>query len=278
MSLIESYIEGYKFYHTEEAQGILEWLLKESHKKWSQPFHSSRHSTVMKVRHPVLGELFIKRFDPRGLSVKTKDSIRGSRAYRAWKAGEMLEKNGFCAPSVLVVGEKKRLGLLIESVLVTVPLEATPLPEFFLPVKDYEVKRNMVRKLGREIGKMHRLGIIHGDLIPGNIFVAMESERLLICLLDNESTRKVDAISINERIKNLVQLNRAILPRITASDRIRFFDAYLEENPFLDASKDELLRKIGEITSERVMRHRKIPLKDRKEITFRAIMAWNDKG
>jgi len=51
-----------------------------------------------------------------------------------------------------------------------------------------------------------------------------------------------------------------------------------EENPFLDASKDELLRKIGEITSERVMRHRKIPLKDRKEITFRAIMAWNDKG
>lgn len=272
MSFIKSYINGYTFYHTEEAQGIIERLL-ENDEKWSNPFHSSRHSTVLKVQHPVLGDLFIKRFDPKGLLIKIKDSLRGSRAYRAWEAGEMLGKHDICAPSVVAVGEKRRLGLLIESFLVTLPLEASPLLELFLPVKDFKVKRGMVQKLGREIGRMHRLGIIHGDLIPGNVFVAKKNDKHLICLLDNESTRKVTAISTKERIKNLVQLNRVVVPRITATDRVRFFDAYLEENPSLNASRDELLRKIGEVTFERVARHRGI---ERNKTTFRTLMAWKE--
>ncbi len=79
-----------------------------------------------------------------------------------------------------------------------------------------------------------------------------------------------------ERIKNLVQLNRVIIPRITASDRVRFFDAYLEENSDLKEKRNELLRKTGEITSERVMRHRGIPVEKRNFTTFRAVMAWKE--
>lgn len=276
MTFIKSYVNRYIFYHTEEAQGIPEWIIEENSEKWSQPFHSSRHSTVLKVQHHVLGDLFIKRYDPKGLLIKIKDSLRGSRAFRAWKAGEMLERHGICAPSVIAVGEKRRLGLLTESFLVTLPLDASPLTEIFLPVGNFRVKRKMVRKLGREVGRMHGIGIIHGDLIPGNIFVKTNKGGHSICLLDNESTRKVAEVNINDRIKNLVQLNRVILPRITAADRVRFFDAYLKENPSLNTSRDELLRKIGEVTSERVMRHRGIPLEDRKKTTFRAVMAWKE--
>lgn len=276
MSFIKSYVNRYTFYHTEEAKGIPEWLIEENSEKWSRPFHSSRHSTVLKVHNPAFGDLFIKRFKPQGLLIRVKDSLRGSRAFRAWEAGKMLEKHGICAPSVIAVGEKRRLGLLTESFLVTLPLNATPLPEIFLPVGNFRVKREMVRKLGREIGRIHRIGIIHGDLIPGNIFVNMNEDKISICLLDNESTRKVAEVNINDRIKNLVQLNRVILPRITATDRVRFFDAYLKENPSLNASRDELLRKIGEVTSERVMRHRGIPLEDRKKTTFRAVMSWKE--
>ncbi len=276
MSFIKSYVNRYTFYHAKEAQGILEWLIEENSEKWSRPFHSSRHSIVLKACNPAFGDLFIKRFKPRSLLIRVKDSLRGSRAFRALEAGEMLEKHGICAPSVIAVGEKRRLGLLTESFLVTLPLNASPLTEIFLPVGNFRVKREMVRNLGREIGRMHRIGIIHGDLIPGNIFVDMNEDKLSICLLDNESTRKVTEVNINDRIKNLVQLNRVILPRITSTDRVRFFDAYMEENPSLKTSRDELLRKVGEVTSERVMRHRGIPLEDRKKITFRAVMAWKE--
>ncbi|NUN22453.1 MAG: hypothetical protein HUU09_03190, partial [Candidatus Jettenia caeni] len=125
----------------------------------------------------------------------------------------------------------------------------------------------------REIGKLHKFSIIHGDLLPVNIFIVMAEGRCLVYLLDNERTKQVSIITAKHRIKNLVQLNRMVVPGITASDRIRFFDAYLEENQSLKPDRNRMLKRIGEITVKRVMKHRKIPLEKRNGITFRALMA-----
>jgi hypothetical protein len=276
MGFIEFYLNNCRLLLSEPFHDIPEWLFEAINKREPFPFHFSRHSVVRKVCHPVHGEMFIKTFNPCNLFIKLKDSLRGSRAYRAWKAGEMLEEYGFCAPKVVAVGEKRYMGLLQESFMVTLPLKGSPLLQFFLTVDDFRKKREMVRQLGKEIGRMHKLGIIHGDLIPGNVFVAEESGKCTVCLLDNESTRRVTAVRMNERIKNLVQINRVVVPRITATDRVRFFDAYLRENPELAPIREEMLRKVGKVTSERVMRHRGIPPEERGSISFRALMAWKE--
>ncbi|TLD41816.1 MAG: hypothetical protein JETT_1906 [Candidatus Jettenia ecosi] len=274
MGFVKFYQGGYKLSIDERFQDITKWLLENIYKKESHPFHTSRHSIVWKTYYPALGELFIKTFKSEGFLFKIKDLFRGSRAYRAWKAGEMLESNGFCAPEVVAIGEKRSFGLLQESFLVTLPVKGSSLMEVFSSLTSLKAKREMVYQLGREIGKVHKFSIIHGDLLPVNIFIVMAEGRCLVYLLDNERTKQVSIITAKHRIKNLVQLNRMVVSGITASDRIRFFDAYLEENQSLKPDRNRMLKRIGEITVKRVMKHRKIPLEKRKGITFRALMAW----
>lgn len=278
MAFSELHKKGYKLFIEKDHRKIVDWFLEnqEDESKLPSPFHTSRYSLVWRIENFEGNNYFIKRFRPESVPVRLKDSLRGSRAMRAWKAGEMLETRGFSAPRIVASGEKRTLGLLTDSFLITLPIDGFSLLELLLPVKDFRVKRRIIIGVGREIGRLHREGIIHGDLIPGNVFALGDYEHIKLCLLDNERTRRVDKIPDDERIKNLVQFNRVIVPRVTASDRVRFFDAYLEENTDLKKQRKELLRKIGEITSERVMRHRGIPLEKRKFTTFRAVMAWKE--
>ena len=270
--------KGYKVFYAAAFQTITDWFLKNQHDKTKLPpsFHTSRHSIVWKVKADDDREYFVKRFRPEGFSDRLKDSIRGSRAVCAWKAGIMLERAGFKVPVVASLGEKRRLGFVIDAFLITLPIKGVSLLDLLIPVTNFKIKRDIIKQVGKEIGRLHRKAIIHGDLIPGNIFACEEKGHYSLCFLDNERTRKVSTLPMLERIKNLVQLNRVIVPRITATDRVRFFDAYLEENSDLREKKNELLRKIGEITSERVMRHRGIPVEKRKFTTFRAVMAWKE--
>jgi len=278
MVLTELHKNGYKLFIDKDHGKIVDWFLEnqENESKLPSPFHTSRHSIVWKVENFEGNAYFIKRFRPESFPVRLKDSLRGSRAILSWKAGEMLEEKDFSVPQIIALGERRSLGLLSDSFMITLPIMGESLLELLLPIRDFRVKRRIIQGIGREIGRLHREGIIHGDLIPGNIFALGKYDNIRLCLLDNERTRNVDKVPDDERIKNLVQLNRVIVPRVTAADRVRFFDAYLEENSDLKAHRKELLRKTGEITSERVMRHRGIPVEKRKFTTFRAVMAWKE--
>jgi len=278
MEYKKSIKKGYKVFYAAVFQSITDWFLKNQHDQAIMPpsFHTSRHSIVWKVKADDDREYFIKRYCPEGFYDRLKDSIRGSRAICAWKAGIMLERAGFKVPVVVSLGEKRRIGLVTDAFLITLPIKGVSLLDLLIPVTSFKIKRDIIRQVGKEIGRLHKQAIIHGDLIPGNIFACEASGRYSLCFLDNERTRKVSTLPMTERIKNLVQLNRVIVPRITAADRVRFFDAYLEENSALREKRNELLRKIGEITSERVMRHRGILVEKRKFTTFRAVMAWKE--
>ncbi|MDH3974421.1 MAG: lipopolysaccharide kinase InaA family protein [Deltaproteobacteria bacterium] len=278
MALTQLHRNGYKLFTDKDHGKIVDWFLEnqEDENKLPSPFHTSRYSIVWKIENFEGNAYFIKRFRPESFPVRLKDSLRGSRALRSLKAGEMLEKRDFSVPRIIAMGERRSLGLLSDSFMITLPIEGISLLELLLPVRDFKIKRSVIRRVGHEIGRLHREGIIHGDLIPGNIFAMGKNDNIKLCLLDNERTRKVNKLPHNERIKNLVQFNRVIVPRVTASDRVRFFDAYLEENRDLESVRKKLLRKIGEITSERVMRHRGISAEKRKFTTFRAVMAWKE--
>lgn len=89
-------------------------------------------------------------------------------------------------------------------------------------------KRKIVRSVGDLIRQFHQAGFFHGDLQMKNILVAGDQ----ILLIDFDRSYQKSVLSIQERVRNLLRLNRSAekwkrlgLP-ITRTDRWRFLLAY----------------------------------------------------
>jgi tRNA A-37 threonylcarbamoyl transferase component Bud32 len=89
-------------------------------------------------------------------------------------------------------------------------------------------KRRTIRSAGLLIRQFHQAGYFHGDLQLKNILVA--GDQLL--LIDFDRSYRKPSLSTEERMKNLLRLNRSAekwiqqgLP-LTRTDRWRFFLAY----------------------------------------------------
>jgi 3-deoxy-D-manno-octulosonic acid kinase len=94
--------------------------------------------------------------------------------------------------------------------------------------KNLSLKRKTIRSAGLLIRQFHQAGFFHGDLQLKNILIA--GDQLL--LIDFDRSYRKPALSIQERMNNLLRLNRSVekwkrlgLP-ITRTDRWRFFLAY----------------------------------------------------
>ncbi len=89
-------------------------------------------------------------------------------------------------------------------------------------------KRKMIRNSGLLLRRFHQSGFFHQDLQLKNILV--DGDRILIIDFDRSYRKRI--LSMEERIKNILRLNRSVekwkrfgLP-ITRTDRWRFFIAY----------------------------------------------------
>ena len=112
-------------------------------------------------------------------------------------------------------------------------------------------KRELIKAFGKTIGKMHALGIFHGDLRLGNILIRRIESGLQFFFLDNERTRKFSRLRGVLRLKNLVQVNM-FRKGISNTDRLRFFKAYLEENPAIARVRKSWAQKIIIKTDKRL--------------------------
>lgn len=105
-------------------------------------------------------------------------------------------------------------------------------------------KRKTIRSVGCLIQQFHRAGFFHGDLQLKNILVT--GDQLL--LIDFDRSYRKPILSIKERMKNLLRLNRSVekwrqfgLP-ITRTDRWRFFLAYAGEDKEIEEAMQRVLR------------------------------------
>jgi tRNA A-37 threonylcarbamoyl transferase component Bud32 len=205
------------------------------------------------------GELyFYKTYLSRNVFEPFKNFFRGNRALRALKGGCLLIKNGFNAPKCVVVGKKGGYIFNVTEAIKEgkdlISFVAEEFPDGMNRNKTRE-KRNLCKLLGKEIGKLHATGIIHGDLRWGNVIIVKRSEKpMQIWFLDNERTVGYSSISEKMRIVNLVQMNMIFSPMITSTDRMRFYKAYLAENPCLISQKRNLARKVLQKTIVRFAR------------------------
>ena len=220
---------------------------------------SSLFTTVVKVTDPETGDIFyFKEFHDRGPMDKLRAFFRDTRSRRAFHAGISLIKKGFLTPSPLLHGIEKHFCFPHRNFLITRAIEGERTYQYFtekFPVpasaKTVAGKRLLIRAAGHEIGRLHHEGISHGDLRVGNILIHGEGNSAKFYFIDNERTRSYKIIPMRKRLKNLVQLNMILLPQITRTDRLRFLEAYLKENPELIPDRKKMIRRIALITKKR---------------------------
>ncbi len=227
-----------------------------------EPLHaervrSSKHACVWKLKaekEPLSAKFFYAR------GVRDKLVLRTSRAKRALTGNMILMQHGFLVPAIVAQGDVIQGLNVVENFFVTQWLEGCPdiethMKNQFRPLivgEALRMKRNLIRYLGATIGKMHRTGIFHGDLRPGNILVKGTGAKPDLYFIDNERTKYFRrAIPDYFRRKNLVQLNMIGLSSITAGDRLRFMMSYITENPDLKSRASIWMRSVHLKTRKR---------------------------
>lgn len=191
------------------------------------PFRRSRHALTFLLpshRGNADADLFVKFFDPPAGWKRLKSSWRRSWSSRAARMTAALRASGFSAPPVLLYGAHRESR---RQIIVTTRAEGDgPILALRGLGASIAAKRAVLRALGREIGRFHLAGFIHGDLTPFNIRIVTD-EPPCFAFIDNDRTRRNLVIARGRRrLRNLIQLGRFDLPGITRTDRMRVFRAY----------------------------------------------------
>ena len=169
----------------------------------------SRHARTVRMEQAE-GPVFVKRYPAPG----------GWRAARAFRMGSAMAHAGLAAPVVMVVGRRGGEGLLVtratggEDVLAAIARRRG----------EPAAKRALLRRLGREVGRLHAAGFVHGDLVQPNVHLAADR----IVFLDNDRTRRSRLLVCLTGRRNLVQLGRFVVPGVTLADRARVLAGYAE--------------------------------------------------
>ncbi len=226
--------------------GLLDGLLEEQENRpqefESLPLPSSQRSHIHKFNISIDGNsrnVYVKEYLFKSILHFIKCIFfSGTPAKKAFRAEAMLAQNGFDVAKVVAMGEYRKGILKTKNFLASLEIEnAIPLLRHILKIKEITNTqqladwRKFIYDFGKVIGKMHSKGIFHGDLRLGNILVRQDDNNWRFFFIDNERTRKFGLLPVTLRIKNLVQLNMGPLGIISRTDRMRFFKAYLAENP-----------------------------------------------
>jgi len=202
--------------------------------------------------------LYLKKYLRRSTLDFVKHLFRPSRARRAFNATLMLHKNGFDAPAVIGLFERRPGPFCTDNLLLTEEVEnARSMPQLLTDIcqnsgrDTFVSKRALIEAFAGTIGQMHARGIFHGDLRLGNVLVVREEQKWRFFFIDNERTKKLYHLPARLRLKNLVQINM-FRNGITNTDRLRFFKAYINANPCVQVRYIRWLRKIIAKTNHRL--------------------------
>ena len=244
---------------------------EELHKRYHPtPVPSSKFTSVCKfiVRFgDVERVIYFKEYFCRSTWDFVKHLFRPSRARRALKAAFMLAANGFESPAIIAMGQCRFVFFTMRNFVATLEVESARSVYQIIADKQYSpntgqfrIKRSLAGSFGRTIGRMHAIGIFHGDLRLGNVLVRKEQDSWRFFFLDNERTKKFRRLPARLRLKNLVQINM-FKPRLASdTDRMRFFKEYWAENKKSKVEKAVLIKKVLNKTSRRLRKKQVLKL------------------
>jgi tRNA A-37 threonylcarbamoyl transferase component Bud32 len=194
--------------------------------------HRSKHADTYRWTRPG-GDVYVKVYRRYRRWTALKDWFRPSKAENVRRVSAELAARGFLVPTVLAVGEERGMLGVRRSWCATAALGGEPIATRIAALAHgtdattLRAKRGLLDTLGREIARLHHDGVVAGDLVPANVWIALAAAELRIAFLDHDRTRIASAPAPWQRARrNLVQLNRLVLHGVTTTDRLRVYRAY----------------------------------------------------
>jgi lipopolysaccharide kinase (Kdo/WaaP) family protein len=194
--------------------------------------HRSKHADTYRWARPG-GDVYVKVYRRYRRWTALKDWFRASKAANVRRVSAALTARGFLVPTVLAVGEERSAFGVRRSWCATAALGGEPIATRIAALASaadpttLRAKRGLLDTLGREIARLHREGVVAGDLVPANVWIALAAAELRIAFLDHDRTRIAATPAPWRRARrNLVQLNRIVLRGVTTTDRLRVYRAY----------------------------------------------------
>jgi len=174
---------------------------------------------------------YLKLYHDAGWPTVVKDLWRRAKARQAWRMSVRLAADAFDVPHVLAVGEQRRLWRR-RAFLLTAAVEWPDLAQWAIALAAAGVpaawrrRRAVLVALGDSVGRFHARGYVHGDLVVNNVLVS-EGPPVRLCFIDHDRSRRTGRLGRwRQQRRNLVQLNRVVLPAVHDSDRLRAFVSY----------------------------------------------------
>jgi hypothetical protein len=204
---------------------------------------ASSTTTVCRVRLPLADgqhvDAVCKRGRSRYLSKRILNVFRTSRPMRTWRRAHILLNCHIPTARPLAVVEKRRFGLLFDSLILTEYLRDTVDLESLLTVhmrglnehQAYLRKLQVSRCLSDFLLKMQASGLYHRDFKALNVIVqgSRQFDSPRICLVDLDGVKRVRFARTRSWMRMLMRLNVSVdgFRRVTLTDRVRLLRSFL---------------------------------------------------
>jgi tRNA A-37 threonylcarbamoyl transferase component Bud32 len=194
------------------------------------------HRVVYRVDLPGLSFYLKHNLIPDRLAL-LRQLIRRSKARMEYESTLAVAARGVPTISPLALGEQQCLWSAGESYLITRSLEdSQPLNIFLaamlpaLPAgRRTAVRQRLATALGQLVARIHDAGVLHNDLHAANLLVRLgEHDQVALYVIDLNAVRIGAPLDWEASRRNLVMLNSWFVPRVSRSDRLRFWKAYFE--------------------------------------------------
>jgi tRNA A-37 threonylcarbamoyl transferase component Bud32 len=194
---------------------------------------------------PGFGTCFFKRFTIRSLRFLHKPR----RARNTLRLQTYAAKRGFGVPETLCLMERRRLGIVLESLVVLAEVKDSHSLSSILNqgggniVRSRSEKRDLLRTLGQAVGRRHALGLFHGDHHLGNVFCKRCSGGFAISWIDNEEGAICRRIPMRFRLHDLAHMNR-FKHQLSLTDRMVTWRAYVKTTNWSPQLQRRVLRRV----------------------------------
>lgn len=128
-------------------------------------------------------DVVIKRYNIKGVLHALERAWRPSRAARSWSAAHRLLMYGIATPVPLAMLERRWGPLRSSAYFVAQEVQAPDALQYFADIKvPQHDKIAAAEQIAQLLAKLHRLGIVHGDLKANNIKIMPGSQPMLLDL------------------------------------------------------------------------------------------------
>jgi serine/threonine protein kinase len=177
----------------------------------------------------------------RNIFKSIQNSLRRSRSMRTWKLANSLLHRRIPTARPLAVAEKRRFGLLVNSILITEYIEYAHDLDTILTVQMREMagqhqrqlKKKIIESLVSVLRQLNDSNYCHRDLKAPNIIVqwnmqAVDDPRVL--LIDLDGIKQMRFAKRQSRLRMLMRLNVSLdhCRRVSTTDRLRFLKRYFD--------------------------------------------------